>query len=132
MYTQKINIKVIMKPEELKYTKDHEWIHFDGDECTIGITQHAADELGDIVFIDVYEDEYTEGDEIGTIEAVKTVAEIYAPMDGRVILINPKLESDAGIVNKDPFGDGWLCKFAIHIPPSEDLLTFDEYQNFIS
>jgi len=102
-------------PENLKYTKDHEWIRVEGEEAYVGITDYAQGELGDIVFIEIE----TEGEELakeevfGTIEAVKTVSDMFMPIAGEVLEINEKLEESPEVVNKDPYGDGWLIKIKI-------------------
>jgi glycine cleavage system H protein len=102
-------------PENLKYTKDHEWIRVEGDEAYVGITDYAQGELGDIVFIEIE----TEGEELakeevfGTIEAVKTVSDMFMPIGGEVVEVNGKLEESPEVVNKDPYGDGWLIKIKL-------------------
>lgn len=102
-------------PENLKYTKDHEWIRVEGKEAYIGITDYAQGELGDIVFIEIE----TEGEELekeevfGTIEAVKTVSDMFMPVSGEVLEVNAKLEDSPEVVNKDPYGDGWLIKISL-------------------
>ena len=121
-------------PENLKYTKDHEWIKIDSDIATIGITSFAQSELGDIVFIDID----TEGDEFekeevfGTIEAVKTVSDLFMPVSGEVVEFNQILEDNPELINTDPYGDGWIIKVCISdISTLDDLLSSDEYQNLI-
>lgn len=102
-------------PENLKYTKDHEWIRVEGDEAYVGITDYAQGELGDIVFLEIE----TEGETLakeevfGTIEAVKTVSDMFMPVGGEVVEVNEKLEETPEIVNKDPYGDGWLIKIKL-------------------
>jgi glycine cleavage system H protein len=99
-------------PAELKYTKDHEWIRIDGDHATIGITDFAQSELGDIVYVEIE----TVGDTVekeavfGTVEAVKTVSDLFMPLTGEVLEVNPKLEGEPELVNKDAYGDGWMVK----------------------
>jgi glycine cleavage system H protein len=102
-------------PDNLKYTSDHEWMKVDGDEALIGITEFAQKELGDIVFIEVEtEGETLEiGDAFGTIEAVKTVSDMFMPVTGEVLAFNEELESNPEIVNKDPYGEGWIVKIKI-------------------
>ncbi len=102
-------------PDNLKYTSDHEWMKVDGDEALIGITEFAQKELGDIVFIEVEtEGETLEiGDAFGTIEAVKTVSDMFMPVAGEVLAFNEELESNPEIVNKDPYGEGWIVKIKI-------------------
>jgi glycine cleavage system H protein len=99
-------------PENLKYTKDHEWIKVDGDEAVVGITDFAQGELGDIVFVEIETEGETlgKGDVFGTIEAVKTVSDMFIPVSGEVIEVNSKIDDTPEIVNKDPYGDGWLIK----------------------
>ncbi len=102
-------------PENLKYTKDHEWVRVEGNDAYIGITEFAQGELGDIVYIEIE----TEGEDLaheeifGTIEAVKTVSDLFMPISGKVLQVNPKLQSNPESVNKDPYGDGWMIKVAI-------------------
>ena len=102
-------------PENLKYTKDHEWIRVEGNEAYIGITDFAQGELGDIVYVEIE----TEGEELskeeifGTVEAVKTVSDLFMPITGKVLEVNPKLESNPEVVNKDPYGDGWMIRLSI-------------------
>ena len=102
-------------PENLKYTKDHEWLNVNGDEAIIGITDFAQKELGDIVFIEVEtEGENLDKDEtFGTIEAVKTVSDMFMPVSGEVVSFNEELESTPELVNKDPYGEGWIIKLKI-------------------
>ena len=121
-------------PENLKYTKDHEWIKIDSDIATIGITSFAQGELGDIVFIDVdTEGEELEKEEVfGTIEAVKTVSDLFMPVSGEVTEFNQALEDNPEIINTDPYGDGWIIKVCISdISTLDELLSSDEYKNLI-
>ena len=99
-------------PANLKYTKDHEWIKIEGNVGTIGITEYAQGELGDIVYVDINPDlaEITMGETFGTIEAVKTVSDLYAPVTGKVIELNKKLNDEPQQVNSDPYGEGWIIK----------------------
>lgn len=118
-------------PENLKYTKDHEWLRVEGNEGYIGITDFAQGELGDIVFIDVDTvGETIEKEEtFGTVEAVKTVSDMFMPVTGEVLEVNPALEKGPEIVNKDPYGEGWIVKIKI-LKPEEinELLSADKYQ----
>lgn len=121
-------------PAELKYSKDHEWVHVEGDEAVIGITDHAQSELGDIVFVDIN----TEGEDVdmeavfGTVEAVKTVSDLFMPVSGHVMQVNPALADDPAAVNKDPYGEGWLIRVKMKDPAElEGLLTADQYQESI-
>jgi len=121
-------------PQELKYTKEHEWIKIDGDIVTIGITSHAQAELGDIIFIEFPEiDQEIERDEpFGTIEAVKTVADLFAPVSGTVTEINESLEDSPETVNEDAFGDGWIVKVKVSdVGELDELLTVDQYTELI-
>jgi glycine cleavage system H protein len=121
-------------PENLKYTKDHEWIKVDGDTATVGITDYAQGELGDIVFVEIE----TEGEELekeevfGTVEAVKTVSDIFMPISGEVVEVNPKLEDSPEIANKDPYGEGWLIKVKLSDSSEiDDLLDASKYKEII-
>ena len=99
-------------PQELSYTEDHEWVAMDSDVGTVGITDYAQSELGDIVFVELPEVGQTlrKGERVGTVEAVKTVEEIYAPLSGEVVEVNESLEADAEQVNKEPYGAGWMIR----------------------
>lgn len=122
-------------PENLKYSKDHEWIKVEGDHAVIGITDFAQSELGDIVFVDVDTiDETIDKDEVfGSIEAVKTVSDLLMPVGGTILEMNEALEDDAGIINKDPYGDGWIVKIKItDASELDDLLDAEAYKNHIS
>lgn len=118
-------------PEDLKYTKEHEWIRDNGDgTITIGITDFAQSELGDIVFVELEPEgtELDEGDVFGTVEAVKTVSELFSPVTGEVLEINGALEDDPELVNTDPYGNGWMVKLSL--PDSselDNLLTAEAY-----
>jgi glycine cleavage system H protein len=121
-------------PDNLKYTKDHEWIKVDGDEAVIGITEFAQKELGDIVFIEVETEGETldAGEAFGTIEAVKTVSDMFMPVSGEVLEFNAELESNPEIVNKDPYGEGWIIKLKISDPAKlDDLLEAEDYKELI-
>ncbi len=115
-------------PADLKYTKDHEWVKIDGDIATVGITEFAQGELGDIVYVEVETvDETLEKDEVfGTVEAVKTVSDLFSPLSGEIIEFNESLESEPEIVNKDPYGDGWMIKIKISNPDEIDSLLDDQ------
>ena len=118
-------------PDSLKYTNDHEWVKVDGDEALIGITEFAQKELGDIVFIEVETEGETlaKGDAFGTIEAVKTVSDMFMPINGEVLEFNEELESNPEIVNKDPYGEGWIIKIKIaDIEEVNELLDADAYK----
>lgn len=121
-------------PDNLKYTNDHEWIKVDGNIGTIGITYYAQSELGDIVFVDIQNglEEIQKGNSFGTIEAVKTVSDLLAPISGKVLTINKKLESNAEIVNKDPYGAGWIIKIEINeLSELDSLLDAAAYRSLI-
>ena len=102
-------------PAELKYTKDHEWIKVEGDTATIGITDYAQGELGDIVFVDVdtVDEDLNEGDVFGSVEAVKTVSDLYLPVAGTVLEVNAELEDQPELLNTDPYGKGWIIKLKV-------------------
>lgn len=121
-------------PSELKYTKDHEWVKIEGDVATIGITDFAQGELGDIVYVDVDTlDETVEIEEVfGSVEAVKTVSDLFMPLTGEVIEFNETLEDEPELVNSDPYGAGWMIKVKLSdVSQVEDLLTAEGYQEII-
>ncbi len=118
-------------PDHLKYTNEHEWISVEGDVATVGITSFAQGELGDIVFVEIETEGETldKGETFGTIEAVKTVSDLFMPVGGKVVEINPALESAPELVNKDPFGAGWLIKIAVaDLAEMDGLLSAEQYQ----
>lgn len=102
-------------PSDLKYTKEHEWVSLDGDIATIGITDYAQGELGDIVFVELpaVGESISQMDSFGTIEAVKAVSDLYAPISGEVTEVNEALEDDPLVINRDPYGDGWMVKIRV-------------------
>jgi glycine cleavage system H protein len=119
-------------PESLKYTKDHEWIKIEGKTAFVGITDFAQGELGDIVYLDINTagEEIKQHDVFGTVEAVKTVSDLFMPISGKVLEVNPSLESNPEKVNTDPYGDGWLIK--IEVSGSADgLLSATQYKELI-
>lgn len=121
-------------PSELKYTKDHEWVRVEGDEAVIGITDFAQGELGDIVFVDVDTlDEEVEGNEVfGSIEAVKTVSDLFMPLTGTVLEINEKIDDSPELVNSDPYGEGWIIRVKFNNPEDvSTLLDADQYKEEI-
>jgi glycine cleavage system H protein len=121
-------------PENLNFTKDHEWVKIDGDVATVGITDFAQSELGDIVFVEIEtEDEDLEKDEVfGTIEAVKTVSDLYMPLSGMITEVNGELEDNPELVNKDPYAGGWMVKIKIADPDQEnELLSASQYKDLI-
>ncbi|MBI9067290.1 MAG: glycine cleavage system protein GcvH [Salinivirgaceae bacterium] len=121
-------------PENLKYTEDHEWIKIDGDTAIIGVTEYASQQLGDVVFVEIETEGETlaKGETFGTIEAVKTVSDLFMPVGGEVLEINPKLEETPEIVNQDPYGDGWMVKIKISDASElEALLSPEVYKETI-
>lgn len=121
-------------PAELKYTKDHEWIRVDGDIATIGITEFAQSELGDIVYVDISTAGETLDSEavFGSVEAVKTVSDLFMPVSGEVLEVNPGLDATPEAVNADPYGDGWMVKVKMSDASQVDsLLTADAYKALI-
>jgi glycine cleavage system H protein len=122
-------------PDNLRYTKDHEWIRLEGDEAIVGITDFAQQELGDIVYVEIETvgQQLNSGDVFGTVEAVKTVSDLYLPVNGSVIEVNPKLNSNPEVVNSDPYGEGWMAKIKLsNIAEIESLMTAEAYQNLVS
>jgi glycine cleavage system H protein len=127
-------IKIMNIPANLKYTKDHEWIRAEGEIAYIGITDFAQRELGDIVYVEIETQGETLAKEavFGTVEAVKTVSDLYMPVSGEVIEINPVLESNPEIVNKDPYGQGWMIKVKLSNPAEYDSLLSDaQYKELV-
>lgn len=121
-------------PAELKYTKDHEWVRIEGDTAVIGITQFAQGELGDIVYVEVETvDETLDKDEVfGTVEAVKTVSDLFLPLTGEIVEFNEALEDDPELVNKDPYGEGWMIKLKFsNTDELEGLLDAEGYASVI-
>ena len=121
-------------PKELKYSKDHEWLRVEGGNAYIGITDFAQGELGDIVFVDVdTEGEELEKEEVfGSIEAVKTVSDLFMPINGEILSFNKKLEDDPELINTDPYGEGWVIKIAISdVTELDELLDASAYQELV-
>ncbi len=121
-------------PENLKYTKEHEWISIEGDTATVGITDFAQRELGDIVYVEVdTEGEELDRDEVfGTVEAVKTVSDLFMPVSGEVLEFNETLEDEPELINKDPYGKGWIIKIKVLNPDEmNDLLDAEAYKKNI-
>ena len=119
-------------PKNLKYTKDHEWVRVEGDMAYVGITDFAQGELGDIVYVEIetLNEEIEMGGVFGTVEAVKTVSDLFMPISGEVIELNEKLESEPELVNSDPYGDGWMVKIKIdNISQLDELLDLDGYES---
>ncbi|HLI84013.1 MAG TPA: glycine cleavage system protein GcvH [Bryobacteraceae bacterium] len=122
-----------MYPDNLRYTKEHEWVRVEGDIATIGITDHAQQELGDIVYVDLPKPgaRVEQGKALGTVESVKAVSEIYSPVTGEVAETNPILTDAPEKLNEDPHGEAWLLKVRISGPPSAELMTAAEYESYI-
>lgn len=121
-------------PQELKYTKDHEWIRFEGDIAIVGITDHAQNELGDIVYVDVptIGETLAQNDVFGSVEAVKIVSDLYLPVSGEILEINPSLDAAPELVNSDPYGEGWMIKVKVSdTSEAGELLSADEYKQLI-
>ncbi|HVG40144.1 MAG TPA: glycine cleavage system protein GcvH [Chitinophagaceae bacterium] len=122
-------------PQNLRYTKEHEWVRVEGDEAYVGITEFAQHELGDIVYVEIE----TEGKALeagavfGTVEAVKTVSDLYLPLAGSILEINPKLNGTPELVNTDPYGDGWMVKMKLENPADvETLMDATAYQDLVA
>ena len=121
-------------PKELKYTKEHEWVTIDNNIATIGITDHAQGQLGDIVFVELpdLESKISQDDTFGVVEAVKTVADLFAPVSGSIVEINNKLEESPDLINSDPYGSGWIIKVSVDsLEEYNNLLSSDDYMDFI-
>jgi glycine cleavage system H protein len=118
-------------PEELQYTRSHEWVRTEGDTATIGITDHAQDELGDIVFVELPETGATfdAGDSFGTVESVKAVSDLYTPVGGEVVEVNEALGDSPEKINEDPYGEGWIVK--IQVSGEADLLSASDYEQIL-
>ena len=118
-------------PEELQYTRSHEWVRTEGDTATIGITDHAQEELGDIVFVELPEEGATldAGDSFGTVESVKAVSDLYTPVGGEVVEVNEALNDSPEKINEDPYGEGWIIK--IQVSGDGDLLSASDYEQFL-
>lgn len=122
-------------PQELKYTQDHEWVRIEGDEATIGITDFAQSELGDIVYVEVETvgETLAKEDVFGTVEAVKTVSDLFVPLSGEIVAFNEALEDTPELVNDDPYGEGWIVKIKLSDASEiENLLSDEGYQAVIS
>ena len=121
-------------PENLRYTKDHEWVKLEGDEATVGITDFAQQELGDIVYVEIETvgKDLNAGDVFGTVEAVKTVSDLFLPVSGSVTEVNPGLNSNPEAVNNDPYGQGWMIKMKVsNASDLDNLLTAEAYQKLV-
>jgi len=121
-------------PKEFKYTKEHEWVVIDNNIATIGITDHAQGQLGDIVFVELpeLESKISQDDTFGVVEAVKTVADLFAPVSGSIVEINNELEESPDLINSDPYGSGWIIKVSVDsLEEYNNLLSSDDYMDFI-
>jgi glycine cleavage system H protein len=118
-------------PGDLQYTKSHEWVRIEGDTATIGITDHAQDELGDVVFVELPEegDTFDAGESFGTVESVKAVSDLYTPVGGEVVEVNSALEDAPENINEDPYGEGWIVK--LRTTDEADLLSPEEYEKVV-
>lgn len=124
-----------MDPKDLRYTKDHEWIRIEGQEGTVGITDYAQSQLGDVVFVEVpaVGRAVKKGDTFGVVESVKSVSDLYAPVSGTVLRVNPALAERPEAVNQDAFGDGWMIVLALEDPAEADtLLDADAYERHVA
>lgn len=123
-----------MYPEDLKYTKDHEWVKVDGDIAVVGITDYAQNQLGDVVYVELPEDgaEVNQAEVCGTIESVKTVSDLYAPVSGEVVKINEELDDTPELINNEPYGAGWIMEVKMSDTSELDtLLSAEEYQKLL-
>jgi glycine cleavage system H protein len=117
-----------------RYTEDHEWLMLEGDTATVGISDHAQEQLGDVVYVELPEEgaEFAEGAEVATVESVKAASEIYAPVAGEVVEVNGTLNDDPGLVNSDPLGDGWFFKLKVADAAAvEKLMNEDAYKEYV-
>jgi len=124
-----------MYPSDYLYSRDHEWVRVEADTCTLGITEYAQEELGEIVFVELPEvgQSFNATDEVGTIESVKAVAEVYTPVSGEVLEVNSALEDEPELVNDDPHGDGWLMKLKIDSKSDlGELMSAEAYEEYIA
>jgi glycine cleavage system H protein len=124
-----------MYPSDCLYSRDHEWVRVEGDTCVLGITQYAQEELGEIVFVELPEvgQSFDATDEVGTIESVKAVAEVYTPVAGEVAEVNSALEDEPELVNDDPHGDGWLIKLRVEDKGDlSELMSAEQYEEYIA
>ena len=121
-------------PAELRYTKEHEWVRIEGDTAVVGITDFAQKELGDIVYVEIESigQELSAGNVFGTVEAVKTVSDLYLPVAGTVTEVNPKLNANPELVNTDPYGEGWMVKMTLKSADDiNELMSAEAYQNLV-
>ncbi len=118
----------------MKFTEEHEWLRIEGDLVVVGITEHAAEQLGDVVFVELpeLETQVTRGDEVSVIESVKAASDILAPLDGEIVAINEALVDDPSLVNKDPLGEAWFFKMKIEdLSALDEFMSEDDYKDFI-
>ena len=123
-----------MIPQDLKFAKSHEYARIAGDEATIGITDYAAEQLGDVVFVELPEvgRELSKGDSFGVVESVKAVSDLYAPISGKVIAVNERLNDESSLINDDPYGEGWIIKIAPSNPSEADsILDAKQYEELV-
>lgn len=123
-----------MTPEDSRYAKSHEYIHVEGNIGTIGITDYAQKELGDVVFVELPQvgSQLEMGDELGSIESVKAVSELFSPVTGEVVEINEALADKPDLINSDPYGDGWMVRVKLSTPDEvEELMTSDDYEDYV-
>jgi len=123
-----------VNPDDLKYTRSHEWVRVDGEVGTIGITEHAQKQLGEIVYLELPEvgHVYNANEEFGTVESVKAVSELFTPVAGEVVEVNKAAVTEPGIINDDPFGDGWLVRLKLSSDADADgLLSADDYEKYV-
>jgi glycine cleavage system H protein len=128
-----VEIKIQIR-DDLKYTKEHEWVKLEGDVATMGITDYAQKELGDVVFVELPEvgKEVEQMKPFGTIEAVKAVSDIFSPLSGKVVEVNSQLQSQSNLINSDPYGEGWIIKIKITNPKELDaLMSPEEYRKLV-
>jgi glycine cleavage system H protein len=131
---ERTGTNVMEFPEDLKYTREHEWVAVEGSVATIGITDHAQEQLGDVVFIELPSvgDRVEKADAFGVVESTKAVSDVYAPLSGEVAEVNDDLPDNPELLNEDPYGDGWMVKVTIGDKADlDDLMTADEYRKFI-
>ncbi|HEX6200194.1 MAG TPA: glycine cleavage system protein GcvH [Thermoanaerobaculia bacterium] len=124
-----------MYPSDYLYSRDHEWVRVEGDTCVLGITEYAQEELGEIVFVELPDvgQSFHTTEEVGTIESVKAVAEVFTPVSGEVVEVNGALEDEPELVNDDPHGDGWLVKLRITSKAElDELMSAEQYEEFIA
>jgi glycine cleavage system H protein len=125
----------VSAPTDLRYTRDHEWVRVDGEEATVGITQYAADQLGDIVFVELPDEgrDLEEAKAFGVVESVKAVSDLFAPLTGTVTSINGALAANPALVNSDPYGDGWMIKITVSdTSQMDDLLDGPAYDDLVA